>query len=303
MINIEKLKPILAGYKVYFPSHWDDEKYKWEAIKHFQDHWDIQADDFAEMLKTATDKTFNLLASGYAYPRGMIINFAKANGEETRQMFRELFDESRDLGERVGAFQDAAETMRVKYDDGTWKNHYQSTNAISTYLWMMYPDKYYIYKYELFRDAAVELEANYKAKRDGSVDTMVGGFRMYDEICQAVQQDAELADMLKAALTSSCYPDPQMRTATVDIGFYLSRFFLGERKARQEEEGWLRCLFISRRRTSTPVIWKANYFLQFSVALQKVNQFPLLRMSHGPFRKGSKTAPSKLDIRHTVIRT
>jgi hypothetical protein len=238
MINIEKLKPILAGYKVYFPSHWDDEKYKWEAIKHFQDHWDIQADDFAEMLKTATDKTFNLLASGYAYPRGMIINFAKANGEETRQMFRELFDESRDLGERVGAFQDAAETMRVKYDDGTWKNHYQSTNAISTYLWMMYPDKYYIYKYELFRDAAVELEANYKAKRDGSVDTMVGGFRMYDEICQAVQQDAELADMLKAALTSSCYPDLQMRTATVDIGFYLSRFFLGERKARQEEEGW-----------------------------------------------------------------
>ena len=46
MINIEKLKPILAGYKVYFPSHWDDEKYKWEAIKHFQDHWDIQADAY-----------------------------------------------------------------------------------------------------------------------------------------------------------------------------------------------------------------------------------------------------------------
>lgn len=238
MINMEKLKPILAGYKAYFPSHWDDEKYKWEAIKHFQDYWNIEADDFAQMLKAATDKTFNLLASGYAYPRGMIINFAKANGEETRQMFRDLFDESRDLGERVGAFQNAAEAMRVKYDDGTWKNHYQSTNAISTYLWMMFPDKYYIYKYELFRDAAVELEANYKAKRDGSVDTMVGGFRMYDEICQVVQQDVELADMLKVALTSSCYSDPQMRTATVDIGFYLSRFFLGERKALQEEEGW-----------------------------------------------------------------
>ena len=69
MIDLEKLKLILEGYKAYFPSHWEDEKYKWEAVKHFQDHWNIDADDFGEMFKQATDKTFNLLASGYAYPR------------------------------------------------------------------------------------------------------------------------------------------------------------------------------------------------------------------------------------------
>lgn len=32
MIDHEKLKPILEGYKAYFPVHWEDEKYKWEAI-------------------------------------------------------------------------------------------------------------------------------------------------------------------------------------------------------------------------------------------------------------------------------
>jgi len=143
MIDLEKLNPILEGYKAYFPSHWDDEKYKWEAIKHFQDHWDIDADNFGEMFKQATDKTFNLLASGYAYPRGMITNFAKADDEATRAMFRNLFDESQDLAARVDAFQTAAEEMRAKYDDGTWRNHYQNTNAISTYLWLRYPDKYY----------------------------------------------------------------------------------------------------------------------------------------------------------------
>lgn len=100
MIDIVKLRPILAGYKAYFPSHWEDEKYKWEAIKHFQDHWNIDAENFGEMFKTATDKTFNLLASGYAYPRGMIINFAKADDSTVRQMFRDLFDESRDLAAR-----------------------------------------------------------------------------------------------------------------------------------------------------------------------------------------------------------
>ena len=35
VIDLEKLALILEGYKTYFPDHWDDERYKWEAIKHF----------------------------------------------------------------------------------------------------------------------------------------------------------------------------------------------------------------------------------------------------------------------------
>ena len=64
MINLEKLNPILASYKSRFASIWKNEKYKWEAIKHFQEHWDIDAADFSGMFKQATDKTSNLLTSG-----------------------------------------------------------------------------------------------------------------------------------------------------------------------------------------------------------------------------------------------
>ena len=238
MIDSEKLKPILEGYKGYFPLHWDDEKYKWEAIKHFQDHWDIDAKNFGEMFKQATDKTFNLLASGYAYPRGMITNFAKADDEATRTMFRNLFDESQDLAARVDAFQTAAEEMRSKYDDGTWRNHYQNTNAISTYLWLRYPDKYYIYKYELFRAAAKELSSDYMPKRNGSVESLVGGNQMYDEICEAIKADSDIRGMIEAAMVPSCYPDPEMKTATIDVGFYLARYYLEESKTEQEEEEW-----------------------------------------------------------------
>ena len=144
MINLEKLKPILTGYKTYFPEHWDDEKYKWEAVGHFQKYWNIEAEDFGEMFRKATEKTYNLLASGYAYPRRMIINLARKDDEAVRQMFRGLADESRSLAERVDAFRASANSLRALYDDGTWHNHYQNTNAISTYLWLMYPDKYYI---------------------------------------------------------------------------------------------------------------------------------------------------------------
>lgn len=225
MINPNKIVSVIEGYKQYFPEHWEDEKYKWEAVKHFQDNWDIEAENFGAMFKKATDKTSNLLGSGYAYPRAMILEFAKADDNAVREMFRRLYDESLDLSERVTAFIDNAEELRNKYNDGTWKQHYQNTNYISTYLWLMYPDKYYIYKYELYRAVAKELDDSYLPKKNGAAETMVGGFKMYDEICEILKRDAELRQMLESALTDSCYKDSKLKTMTIDFGFYLTRFY------------------------------------------------------------------------------
>ena len=76
---------------------WPNEKYKWEAVKHFQDNWDINAPDFAEMLERALAKTYNLLASLNNYPKGMIVNSAKSAPEDVRAMFIVLFDEAAHL--------------------------------------------------------------------------------------------------------------------------------------------------------------------------------------------------------------
>lgn len=238
MIDKEKLNPILEGYKTYFPAHWKDEKFKWEAVKHFQDHWNIDAENFGDMFKEATDKTFSLLASGYAYPRLMVINFAKADDEAVRSMFQNLFDESQDLATRVDAFQTSSEELRSKYDDGTWRNHYQNTNAISTYLWLRYPDKYYIYKYELFREAAKELSYDYMPRKNGSVESLIRGKQIYDEINQAIKTDPDIRGMIEAVMVPSCYPDPELKTATIDVGFYLARYYLKERDSKQKEEEW-----------------------------------------------------------------
>ena len=238
MINAEKLKPILEGYKSYLPDHWDDEKYKWEAIKYFQDNWNIDAPNFGKMFAAATEKTYNLLASGFSYPKAMIINFAEADDESTRQMFRDLYDETRDLSERIESFRSTAEALQTTHDDGSWGNHYQNTNAISTYLWLNFPDKYYIYKYGYFRDVAIQLDADYMPKADGSAESMIGGYKMYDDIRQAIANDAELISMAQTALTDSCYPDPNHITLTVDFGHYLSRFFLQEQKRMQADTEW-----------------------------------------------------------------
>lgn len=241
MIDSAKLKPILESYKDHFLEYWageNNEKYKWEAVYHFQKNWNIDAEDFEAMIRQALNKTYNLLASGYAYPREMIFNFAKADAEATRNLFKNLFDESIDLAKRIDAFLAASEEIRIKYDDGTWKNHYQNTNAITTYLWLRYPDKYYIYKYETYRELAKELSANYKPKKNGSAEAVIDGFKMFDEICEVIKSDLELVNMIKTALTSECYSDPEFRTATIDFGFYYARHYLDELNPNDDENSW-----------------------------------------------------------------
>ena len=76
----------------------------------------------------------------------MIIGFAKTAPEEVRAMFIDLFDESKDIYERIDFFKTQSSVLLEKSGNGAGQ-HYQYENAISTYLWLRFPDKYYIYKF------------------------------------------------------------------------------------------------------------------------------------------------------------
>ena len=73
MLDQKKYEGALAAFKQDFAGRqWPNEKYKLEAVKWFQEHWDVNAPDFAGMLSEALAKTFNLLASMNNFPRRMI---------------------------------------------------------------------------------------------------------------------------------------------------------------------------------------------------------------------------------------
>ena len=146
MINTSRLDEILAEYKKVFVSElWNEEKYKWEAVKCFQDNWDINAADFHEMLNKSLSKTMNLLMSANNFPKGMLLIFAKKAPEKVRALFIDLYDESKDVAARIEKFKDDSGVLLEKYGNGV-AQHYQYENAITTYLWLRYPDKYYIFK-------------------------------------------------------------------------------------------------------------------------------------------------------------
>lgn len=226
MFNKSILEKVLAQYKQDFVlTQWKNENYKWKAVKQFQDNWDVNASDFSEMLSRSLEKTYNLLASANNFPKGMMSEFAKAAPEEVRAMSIALFDESRDVFERMDEFKHQSSVLLEKYGNGA-AQHYQYENAISTYLWLRYPDKYYIYKFSEVKTVASELESDYQFRKGAYAENIRNFLNLYDEISAALKEDAELVNLLHSHLTDDCYPDPELKTLTIDVGFYISRVFL-----------------------------------------------------------------------------
>ena len=223
MFNQLRLKEALRQYKKDFvATHWNEEKYKWEAVKCFQDNWDIHAADFEDMLSQSLSKTSNLLASTNNFPAGMIIEFAHAAPEKVRAMYMDLFDESKDVFGRIESFKKQSNILLKKYKS-TAKQHYQHENAITTYLWLRYPDKYYVYKYSEARSVSNKLDSNYKFKKGSYTDNLKSFYDFYNEIRESLKRDSTLIDLFKSQLTDDCYPDLELRTLTFDVGFYISR--------------------------------------------------------------------------------
>lgn len=234
MFDKSKLKSVLDEYKKQFVEKiWPEEKYKWEAVKHFQDNWDLNAVDFYEMLKESLAKTGNLLSGLNYYPLGMIVGFAQKAPHEIKAMFEELFDENKDVYERIEYFKEQTIVILKKYD-GRDVNHYQDEKVITTYLWLRYPDKYYIYKFTESKIVAEVLESNYAFKM-GKYEKNIRNFlAFYNEICDELQKDEELKKLITDQLTDICYPDPKLKTLTSSLSFFISEYWNKE----SDDEWW-----------------------------------------------------------------
>lgn len=152
-------------------------------------------------------------------------------------MFIALFDESNEVFERMDAFKMQSSLLLEKYGNGA-AQHYQYENAISTYLWLRYPDKYYIYKFGEIKTVASELEFDYRFKKGSYADNIRSFLRLYDEISVVLKEDAELVNLVQSQLTDTCYPDPELKTLTFDVGYYISRYYSEKDVLAAESAKW-----------------------------------------------------------------
>lgn len=229
MINSINLQTAIAGYKQYFPTHWKNEKFKWETLEICRHYLDVEAKDFISMWRQCTSHTAGMLNSRNNYAGKQIESLFLEQPERLRSMFRYLYDESIDLNNRLTNFFNESQAILDEHNndhpENIWKTNYQTANSVSIYLWMKYPDKYYIYKYSEFKDVENLLSDQQTIIHGEGGNNVINGQILYDAIRPELLKDKELIEMFDKAKDDSCYEDKNMVTLMVDFGFFISRFF------------------------------------------------------------------------------
>lgn len=178
--NKEKLKEYIEMYKENFERVNQEEIYKWCFVKTFQDNWNIDALNFRGMFSMAVADSVktpysgnkkvknNILQTFRYYPRQFILAAAEIEPETVRKWFRELFDESKDITVRNKTFQEETQEFFIKYKSNSklssFTYSYQRNLSVSNFLFLRYPDKYYISKYSVMKDCSQILGANWIPK-------------------------------------------------------------------------------------------------------------------------------------------
>lgn len=219
-MNRALLQHYLSLYKSEFARINKMELYKWQAVKHFQEHWDIDSSDFRLMLGNAIAKTKNLLSSGNYYPRRMIQFAANHQPEAVRDAFALLYDEDHELQKRMEGFKE--KISQIIATSHPKANPYQDDRAILVYLCLMYPEDYYLYKYQMFKDFCEKVEYDYKPKK-GSFTNIQQYLYVCDLLRDIIQQDNELLKLHNGRIRDNEYFDKEHHILTQDVIYAITR--------------------------------------------------------------------------------
>lgn len=133
--------------------------YLWDIQANFQQHWDLQVDAMAEMYDRSlqSDHSRRLWRREQYEPKRMMLAFMEMDEDYVRQMFKDLFDEHKELGGRADRFVFHCDQLLIAYKRKHRRsidnNHYHDDGyqMISLYLSMRYPEKYTLHNGERFR--------------------------------------------------------------------------------------------------------------------------------------------------------
>ncbi|SEV90939.1 McrB family protein [Kaistella antarctica] len=159
-----------------------NEGYKYDAINHFQQNWNIDDPQFAKMFKKSFAKTGNLL---YQNSWGFISKSVDRFPEETREMFRKLYCEDIDLKDKINTFQQDSEKILVLLKDDLKVekfNAQQDERTISVYLGFRHPDKYSLYKSSFFKEFCSEFNLDPKSSSKESYITLQEQLPKFNEV-------------------------------------------------------------------------------------------------------------------------
>ncbi|MGL4676016.1 MAG: hypothetical protein ACRCXK_14270, partial [Wohlfahrtiimonas sp.] len=235
ILNQEVFNKAVEEYRKELPNTRKGEIFKWQAVQWFQDHWDIEAEDFPAMLDKSLEKTASLLVANMFFPRKMIWELAQFNPFQVREMFRDLFNEEKELLERCQNFEQKANELISLFKAGM--NHYQTLNVLSTYLWLKYPEKYYIYKPTVYKNVAQVLFniSDFPKGKNHKFLKFAQCMDLYNVLRQKLSDNKKLILELNQFLLKNNYHDDLHHTLVVDFAFFMHQEKKKSKQTKNED--------------------------------------------------------------------
>jgi hypothetical protein len=219
-MNRQILRRYIDEYKLNFDRVNQHEIYKWKAVKCFQDNWQIDAENFYEMLLVSIQQTQNLLKSGQYFPLRMLMHYSKQRPNETRTLFKQLYNEEEDIFERIENFQNGIAILNNELFPG--KNSYQDHRAVIVYLALRFPERYFFYKFEMYKQFSEKLELIYRPVK-GHIENISHFNSQCELIRYELSLDQELLKLHKNRITADCYFDENLNILTQDFIYAVVR--------------------------------------------------------------------------------
>lgn len=233
LIEKHVLDKYWVRYKEYFrlPEAEQPEKYKWDVLKQVYEKWDWNSPNKPNMFKDSFDVSGskNLWESGnfyaIAHTRWMFEKFEN----ETIEIFNNLFDENIALIERIKSFIDFYDEKLPELNqlvpDKTISNHYHGDlRAIALYLTLEYPEKYFLFKFNMVKDFCIKTGIH-KIKK-GKKENLEKYIAISNQVLEFMQEDEEfLKEYRLFTNKENHYSDEHLHLLTQDFIYTVARYF------------------------------------------------------------------------------
>ena len=177
----------------------------WDAQQHFAQIWDIERLDFDVMYAESLHSDIsNRLWTGVDYhPKESMITFLRYEKEFIRSMFRDLFNEGKDLQMRISRFIFHCDELgkQMKRKEPKFLHLYHDEQMVMTYLALHDPQRYTYLDIPSFRSA---MEAM-KARNIPEYITIESYTKLMRIIQKFISTDPSLANGYR-----TLFPDPKL---------------------------------------------------------------------------------------------
>ena len=243
-MNINLLKEYWEKYKIDFDTELFEkrEKYKWNLLYQMYPkwNWDPNGDNlemFSETFQVSGPK--NLWLSGNFFPIEMCKWMMEKFPVETRNAMNLLFEESKEITERITGFTDVFNQMlpelaKLVTEKPINQHYHGDLRAISIYLTLQYPDKYFLYKHGMFVALSDALELQ-KVKK-GSSSNYESYLNIANEIKTFIQLDSDFNSKYKSFTSrDGNYQDEYLHLLVQDFIYSIGSYYVPKETSKFKE--------------------------------------------------------------------